>query len=148
MLASAAALQGKREERYSMKTELTVQHVDGLRFLASTNSQAVIVDAPPDEGGLGTAMSSPQLLAASLGSCALSFVANSCRLHGLPLEHLSLEMMYEEAQRPQRISRIAMRIHIEPPLPPERRRAVLGVANHSTVANTLAHPPEIHITLE
>jgi len=131
-----------------MVMRLTVQHVDGLRFVASSDGQSVIVDAPPEEGGRGTAMSSPQLFAASLAGCTLSFVAHSCRLHDLPLEHLRLEMTCEEAQRPQRISRIVMRIHIDPPVPAERRRALLGVARHSTVANTLAHPPEIHITLE
>jgi uncharacterized OsmC-like protein len=128
--------------------KLTVQHVDGLRFLATTANQAVLVDAPPDEGGLGTAMSSPELFAASVACCALSFVTNSCRLHGLPVHHLSLEMTCEEAQRPQRISRMDMRIHIDPPPPPARLRGLLGVAKHSTVANTMAHPPEIRITFD
>jgi len=61
---------------------------------------------------------------------------------------LSLEMDYEELQRPRRISRMDIRIHIEPEVPEQRRRGLLGVARHSTVANTLTHPPEVHIMLE
>jgi uncharacterized OsmC-like protein len=128
--------------------KLTVRHLDGLRFLASTGDHTVVVDAPPEEGGTGTAMSSPQLFAAAVATCALSFMANSCRLHGLRTDHLSLDVTCEDAQRPQRISRIDIRIHIEPPVPADRRRALLGVARRSTVANTLARPPEIHISLE
>ena len=128
--------------------KLTVQHVDGLRFLVTAGKHAVVMDAPSEEGGTDTAMSSPQLFAAAVAACALSFVANSCRLHGLPLEHLSLEMDYEESPRPRRLSRMDIRIHIEPEVDAQRRRALLSVASHSTVANTLARPPEIHITLE
>ncbi len=131
-----------------MAMKLTVQHVDGLRFLVTAGEHTVVVDAPPEEGGAGTSMSSPQLFAASVAACALSFVVNSCRLHGLPVDRVSLEMDYDEAQRPRRISRMDIRIHIEPEVPAQRCRALLGVAKHSTVANTLASPPEIRITLE
>ena len=127
---------------------LTVDHIDGQRFLVLAGKQAVVVDAPVEEGGTGTGMSAPQLFAASVASCALSFVANSCRLRGLPVEHLRLEMTCEEARHPRRISRMDIRIHVDADVPADQRRALLGVAKHSTVANTLAQPPEIHISVE
>ena len=60
-----------------MGMKLTVQHVDGLRFLVTAGKHAVVVDAPSEEGGTDTAMNSPQLFAAAVAACALSFVANS-----------------------------------------------------------------------
>jgi uncharacterized OsmC-like protein len=68
---------------------LTVQHVDGLRFLATAEGHAVVVDAAPEDGGAGTALSAPRLFAAAVGACILEFVTNSCRLRGIPLERLS-----------------------------------------------------------
>jgi hypothetical protein len=56
---------------------LTVQHVDGMRFLATAGGHTVVLDATPEDGGGGTAMSAPQLFVAALGACMLEFVANS-----------------------------------------------------------------------
>ncbi|RLC63912.1 MAG: hypothetical protein DRI48_08035, partial [Chloroflexi bacterium] len=60
--------------------KLTVQHVDGLRFRATAREHTVAVDAAPEDGGGGTALSAPQLFAAAVGACILEFVVNSCRL--------------------------------------------------------------------
>lgn len=105
----------------------------------------MVVDAAPEDGGGGTAMSAPQLFAASLGACILEFVANSCRLHGLSFDHLSLELECEELERPRRIGEVRATIHMEPEPAEEVKRRLVGVARHVTLVNTLARPPEIAI---
>ena len=126
--------------------ELTVQHVDGMRFLATGEGHTVIVDAAPEDGGGGTAMSGPQLFVAALGACILEFVLNSCRLRGIPVERLSVEMSYQEVPRPRRIGALEAMIHLEPDPPDEVKRRLVGVARHATLANTLVHPPKVDIT--
>jgi uncharacterized OsmC-like protein len=122
---------------------LTVQHVDGLRFLATADSHAVVVDAAPEDGGTGTALSAPRLFAAAVGACILEFVANSCRLRGIPFERLSLEMDFEEQARPRRVGVLEVTIHIEPEPPEDVRRRLIGVARHATLVNTLVRPPDM-----
>lgn len=124
---------------------LTVQHVDGLRFLATVGEHAVVVDAAPEDGGAGTALSAPQLFAAAVGACMLEFVANSCRLRGIPFERLSLEIECEELERPRRIGAIEAMIHIEPEPPEDVKRRLIGVARHATLVNTLVRSPEVAI---
>ncbi len=124
---------------------MTVHHLDGMRFLAKANSQTAAVDAAPQDGGGGTAFSAPQLFVAALGACVLEFVANSCRLHGIPLERLSMEAAYEEVPNPRRINVVEMVICAEPDLPESVKRRLLGVARHATLVNTLARPPEVQI---
>lgn len=124
---------------------LTVQHVDGMRFLATAGDHTIVVDAAPQDGGGGTAMSAPQLFVAALGACILEFVANSCRLREIPVERLSLDVAYEEIPKPRRVGAAEVSIHIEPPLPDEVKRRLLGVARHATLVNTLARPPEVDI---
>ena len=124
---------------------LTVQHVDGLRFLATVGEHAVVVDAAPEDGGAGTALSAPQLFAAAVGACMLEFVANSCRLRGIPFERLSLEIECEELERPRRIGAIEAMIHIEPEPPEDVKRRLIGVARHATLVNTLVRPPDVAI---
>jgi len=125
--------------------KLVVQHVDGLRFLATLGEHAVVVDAAPEDGGGGTALSAPQLFAAAVGACMCEFVVNSCRLRGIPFERLSLEMACEELERPRRIGALEATIHLEPEPPEDVKRRLIGVARHATLANTLARPPEVTI---
>ncbi len=123
--------------------KLTVQQVDGLRFLATVGPHALVVDAAPEDGGGGTAPSAPRLFAAAVGACVLEFVANSCRLHDVPCQRLSLEVNFEELERPRRVGALEVVIHIEPEPPEGVKRRLVGVARHATLANTLARPPEL-----
>jgi len=119
--------------------------VDGLRFLATTEPHTLVVDAAPADGGGGTAMSAPQMFAAAMGACILEFVANSCRLREIPFEHLGLELAYEELERPRRIGPLEAVLHIEPDVPDDVKRRLIGVARHATLVSTLRRPPEVTI---
>ncbi|MDY7077840.1 MAG: OsmC family protein [Chloroflexota bacterium] len=125
--------------------KLTVQHVDGLRFLATVGEHTSVVDATSEDGGGGTALSAPQMFAAAVGACMLEFVANSCRLRGIPFERLSLEMTCEELERPRRVGVLEATIHVEPEPPDAVKRRLIGVAGHATLVNTLARSPEVVI---
>ncbi|GAA3842080.1 OsmC family protein [Streptomyces phyllanthi] len=50
--------------------------------------------------------------------------------------------------RPARVASVHVTIVPPPELPEQRRPALLGVASHCTVHNTLHQPPEIDIELE
>jgi uncharacterized OsmC-like protein len=126
--------------------KLTVEHVDGMRFMASTEEHAVVVDAAPEDGGGGTALSAPQLFVAAMGACILEFVANSCQLREIPVERLSVEIEYEEVPKPRRVGVLHAAISIKPEPPEEVKRRLLGVARHATLVNTLDRPPNVDIS--
>jgi uncharacterized OsmC-like protein len=125
--------------------KITVQHVDGLRFLATVGAHAVVVDAAQEDGGAGTALSAPQMFAAAVGACMLEFVANSCRLREIPYERLSVEMEVAELERPRRLGTLEARLHIEPEPPEDVKQRLVGVARRATLVNTLARPPEVAV---
>lgn len=125
--------------------QVTVQHVDGMRFLATEDGHTVVVDAAPEHGGGGTAMTAPQLFVAALGACILEFVVNSCRLRGVPVERLRVEMECDEVPGPRRVGAVSAAIRFEPEPPDDVKRRVIGVARHSSLVNTLVEPPEVDI---
>jgi hypothetical protein len=61
---------------------------------------------------------------------------------GYPLGYL-----FELPNRPS-YSAVAPRVPCRPALPEQRRAALLAVASHRTIHNTLHQPPEIDIELE
>jgi uncharacterized OsmC-like protein len=124
---------------------VTVQHLEGLQFLATEGAHALVVDAATSDGGGGTGMSAPQLFVAALGACMLEFVANSCRLREIPVESIRLDLECQELQRPRRIGPIEAVLHIEPDLQDDVKRRLIGVARRSTLINTLGRPPEVAI---
>lgn len=124
---------------------IVVQYVNSLRFLATVGEHSVAVGAAPEDGGGGTAPSAPQLFATALGACMLEFVVNSCRLREISFERLSLELEYEELDRPRRIGEVWATIGIEPEPPEDVKQRLIGVARHATLANTLVRPPEVTV---
>jgi uncharacterized OsmC-like protein len=124
---------------------LTVQHLDGMRFVAREDGHSVIVDAASEDGGGGTAMSAPQLWVAAIGSCMLEFAVNSCRLHDVPIERCILEMTCDEVPSPRRVGPVKARLYIEPDPPEDVKRRITGVARHATLVNALRQPPEVDI---
>jgi uncharacterized OsmC-like protein len=135
-----------RGERGDMK--LTAQHVDGMRFLATTEEHSVVVDASRQDGGGGTAMSAPQLFVAAVGACILEFVLNSCHLRGIPVDRLRVEIEYEELPRPRRVGSLEATIHLAPEPAEDVKARLVGVGRHATLVNTLLRPPDVVIRFE
>ena len=65
---SASGFLDNRKRGLSM--EVKVSHLDGVKFAIQARSHAIVCDQPPDNGGEDTGMTPPELLLASLGSCA------------------------------------------------------------------------------
>lgn len=124
---------------------ITIQHIEGRCFRATVGEHTTIVDSSAEYGEAGTALSAPQLFAAAVGACIGEFVANSCRLHGIPFERLSVEVAYEKHLQPRRIGALAATLRIEPEPPEDVKRRLIGVARHVTLVNTLTHPPAVSI---
>jgi uncharacterized OsmC-like protein len=127
--------------------------MDGMRFLATARAEdsevraahAVVIDAAIEDGGGGTAMSAPQMFVAAIGACMLEFVSNSCRLREIEIARLSLDLTYEELERPRRIGPLDAVLHVEPDIPEADKRRLMGVARRATLVNTLARAPEVTI---
>lgn len=124
---------------------ITVEHVAGRRFQATVGEHMVSVDSSAEYGEAGTALSAPQLFAVAVGACIGEFVANSCQMHALRFDRLSVWVEYKKEMQPRRIGRMEVTLHMEPEPSEEVKRRLIGVARHVTLVNTLTHPPEVLI---
>ena len=146
LLSQAAAADGPEPAAGEGRVE--VSYLDGESYLATTRGQVVLADQPAAAGGADAAMTPVELMVASLGSCVAFYAGRYLQRHGLDRSGLHVTTDFTmAADRPARVSEVRLRISVPAGIPPEREKALLAVAAHCTVHNTLGHPPAVAITL-
>lgn len=129
--------------------ELWVGYQGGDRFVIEVRGHRIHVDQPVGDGGEDTAPTPVELFAASLASCVAHYARRYLDRHGLPTHGLAVQATFAMAEdRPARVGRVHIQMHLPEGVPAERRAALLAVASHCTVHNTLEAPPEVVVALD
>jgi len=126
---------------------LRVEHRGGDQFDIAVGGHVLRVDQPAAGGGDDTGPTPTELFIASLASCVAFYVRRYLARHDLPTERLAVEATFDMGTRPTRVSGVHVRLILPAGVPAERRDALLAVATHCTVHNTLTTAPEVSITL-
>lgn len=105
-------------------------------------------DAPVDNQGKGEAFSPTDLVATALLTCILTTMGIQARTLGVSIDGARGEVTKEmQTERPRRIRRLAVTIHMPPGLD-EKARTVLERAAHTCpVHTTLGENVEMPVTL-
>ena len=131
-----------------MTASIRVEHRGGDKFALSCNHHVVNVDQPVADGGEDTGPSPTELFVASLAACVAHYARRFLRRHGLPTEGLAVTADFTFAERPARVGGITMELRVPDGVPDDRLEALLAVASHCTVHNSLVRPPEVHLELK
>ncbi len=121
---------------------------DGDRFVITTRGHEMLVDQPVAEGGQDSAATPTELFIASMASCIAFHAGRYLRRHELDAAGLAVWAEFAMAvDRPARVGSVSVGIKVPAGLPDARRQALLAVASHCTVHNTLRQPPAVKIEL-
>lgn len=147
LLSQAAAAEHDCGSDQGSAGRVTVSHVSGDAYAITVRGHSVFVDQPEADGGRDAAATPTELLVASLASCVAFYSGRYLTRHGLDTAGLAIAAEFTmAADRPARVA--SVRLHISAPgLPEGRRDALLAVASHCTVHNTLRHEPAVSIEL-
>jgi uncharacterized OsmC-like protein len=126
---------------------ITAWHLDGDRFAVSARDHTFTVDQPLADGGEDTAPTPTELFVAGLVSCVAFYARRYLARHHLPTDGLRVTGDYDLALRPARVSDVRVDITLPDGVPDDRRSALLAVASHCTVHNSLTTPPEVTVAL-
>jgi uncharacterized OsmC-like protein len=145
---------------------IDVGHVTDDVYTVDVRGHRFVVDQPAEVGGGDTAPTPTELFVASLATCVAFYSGRYLTRHGLKRTGLRVRTAYTMATdrpaahrihhghrppRPGGHDRVAtIRVAITPPpgLTEKRRAALLAVASHCTVHNSLQQLPDIGIELE
>lgn len=128
--------------------QVEVSYLGGESYAVATRGHTLLTDQPATANGADTAMTPTELFVASLGSCVAFYAGRYLTRHGLNRSGLHVTAAFTTAtDRPARIASIRLTIRVPGDMPPSREAALLAVASHCTVHNTLRQAPAITIGL-
>ena len=127
--------------------EIKVAHLDHVRFSIQTRGHTIISDQPVEAAGNDTGMTPPELLLASLGSCAAFYAAQYLKIRKLAESGVEVTVHAEKLKQPSRIGNFLIQVACPVPLSEEQKQGMMRAVHQCLVHNTLLNPPEIAIQL-
>ncbi len=89
------------------------------------SGQTFITDAPVDNQGRGEAFSPTDLLATSLGACAITVVGIAARTHGFDVDGTSIKVTKIMASEPRRVGEVIVEFNFPAVKYTEREKAII-----------------------
>ena len=140
------SVSGKKEMRTKM--EVKVVQLDQVRFSIQAREHTIISDQPAESGGQDTGMTPPELLLASLGSCAAFYAVQYLKTRKLAEEGVEVTVNAEKLKQPSRIGNFLIHVRCPVPLTEEQKQGMLRSVHQCLVHNTLMTSPHVAIELE
>jgi uncharacterized OsmC-like protein len=127
--------------------EVLVEHLGAVQFEIKARSHSIVSDQPVEGGGHDEGMTPPELMLASLGSCAGYYAAQYLRKHQLATEGTLVRVSAEKEKNPARLENF--RIDVEVPVNLEQKHlaGVEEAVHHCLIHNTLLYPPGISLAV-
>lgn len=135
----------RQEVRVPM--EVKVSQLEGVKFDVQARSHTITCDQPESNGGADCGMTPPELLLASLGSCAAFYAAQYLKTRNLAQSGVEVSVTAEKLLQPARLGNFRILVKSPVPLTPEQNEGMMRSVHHCLVHNTLLSPPEIEIEL-
>lgn len=127
--------------------EVTVEHLGAMQFEIKARQHTVLSDQPLENGGHDEGMTPPELLLASLASCAGFYAAAYLRKHKLATEGTRVSVTADKLKDPARMSNFKIEIEAPTALTEQHRAGVENAVHHCLIHNTLLNSPSIAITI-
>jgi uncharacterized OsmC-like protein len=128
--------------------EVTVEHLGAVQFEVKTRGHSVVSDQPVENGGFDEGMTPPELMLASLGSCAGFYAADYLKRQNLAVEGTRVRVTADKAKNPARLDNFRIEVDVPAGLSEEHLRGVEEAVHRCLIHNTLTHPPKIELEVK
>lgn len=128
--------------------EVTVEHLGGVQFEIKARQHRIACDQPAENGGFDEGMTPPELLLASLGSCAGFYAAQYLKKHRLATEGTIVRVSAEKVTDPPRLNDFLIKIEIPLAFAEQHREGIERAVRHCLIHTTLLNPPRISLEVK
>jgi len=128
--------------------EVQVEHLGNVQFEVETRGHKILCDQPLNAGGDGEGMTPPELMLASLASCAGYYAAEYLKKKGLATEGTRVRVTADKVFGPARLDNFQIEIESPVSLSEEDLAGAERAVKHCLIHNTLLNPPTIGIVVK
>lgn len=128
--------------------EVQVTHLGNVRFNVQARNHSLLCDQPAENKGEDTGMTPPELMLASLASCAGYYAVEYLKTRGLAETGVRVTVAAEKLKSPARLGDFTIRVHCPVALSEEQTLGLTRSVEHCLIHNTLLNPPSITLTIE
>ncbi len=126
--------------------EVIVDHLGSVQFEITARQHKIVCDQPADNGGFDEGMTPPELLLASLASCAGFYAAQYLRKHAPDIKQgTRVRVTAEKAKNPARLENFVIEVDVPLELTEEHKKGIETAVHHCLIHNTLLSPPKISL---
>lgn len=127
--------------------EVKVTHLDHLKFAIHSRSHSIICDQPAENGGEDSGMTPPELMLASLGSCAAFYAVQYLKARSLADTGVEVSVTAEKLKQPARLGEFHIQVLCPVALSEEHTEGLLRSVHHCLIHQTLLSAPTVKIEL-
>jgi uncharacterized OsmC-like protein len=127
--------------------EIRVEHLGGVQFEIKARQHVILSDQPAENGGFDEGMTPPEMLLASLGSCAGFYAAQYLKKHKRATEGTIVRVTADKAREPARLDNFRIALELPGDLNQQDLDGVRLAVHHCLIHNTLLNPPKISISV-
>ena len=128
--------------------KIKVEHLGGVQFEIKARQHRIACDQPAENGGFDEGMTPPELLLASLGSCAGFYAAQYLKKWQLAMEGTIVRVSAEKALNPPRLNDFRIQVEIPSRISDQHSAGIEQAVRHCLIHNTLLNPPSISLEIQ
>jgi len=128
--------------------KVTVEHLGGVQFEAMARQHRIVRDQPAENGGFDEGMTPPELLLASLASCAGFYAAQYLKKHHLGIQGTVVSISAEKATNPPRLNDFHIQVEIPSKISDQHSSRIAEAVRRCLIHNTLLNRPSISLEIK
>ena len=127
--------------------EVLVEHLGAVQFEIRARQHTVICDQPLDSNGDDEGMTPPELLLASLGSCAAFYAVDYLKRNQIFRDGVKARVTAEKVKGPFRLDNFKIELKIPGGIEESHLQGLEDAVHRCLIHNTLLHPPTISLVI-
>jgi uncharacterized OsmC-like protein len=127
--------------------ETTVTYLGGVKFEADCRGHKLISDQPVESRGSDAGMTPPELMLASLGTCAAFYAAYYLNYNKLSTEGLTVKVSAGKATNPPRLDDFVIQVDA-PGVDESHQEALQKSVEKCLIHATMLHTPSIRTEIQ
>ena len=128
--------------------EVSVEHLGAVQFEIKARGHSIVCDQPAENGGFDEGMTPPELMLASLGSCAAFYAVDYLKRQKLAVEGIKVQVTAAKAKNPARLDSFKIEVDVPAGLTEEQVKGMEEAVHRCLIHNTLMHPPAIALEIK